>query len=148
MATDDAIRTIEGSFERIAVAARRAGRSIAQRFDPELQPAAWAVLRELLRGGPMQPHALAAAMSMDRSAISRLLKELRERGLIEAERDEQDGRSQWISVTPAARARAEAVLADRRQRLHEHLSAWDEGDLDRFAVLLDRFADPEWLSET
>lgn len=147
MATDEAIRSIEGSFERIASAARRSGRTIAQRFDADLQPAAWALLRELLRGGPQQPHVLAATLSMDRSAISRLLKDLRERGLVQGERDEQDGRAMWISVTPAAAERAEAVLTERRARLHERLSMWDEGDLDRFALLLDRFADPQWLSE-
>lgn len=147
VATDDAIRSINESFERIAVAARRAGRSAAQQFDAELQPATWAVLREVLRVGRVQPHALAETMSMDRSAISRHLKDLRERGLVQAERDEQDARATWVSLTPEAAARAEAVIGTRRRGLHERLDAWDPDDLERFAELLERFADPVWLRQ-
>lgn len=145
--TGEAIRSINESFERLATAARRAGRSAAAVFDAELQPAAWSVFREVLRSGRVQPHSLAASLSMDRSAVSRHLKELRERGLIEAERDEQDARSTWVRAEPAAAERAEAVLSARRAALQQRLGTWDPADLDRFAVLLDRFADPDWLRE-
>ncbi len=147
VATEDAIRSINESFERIAVAARRAGRSAAQQFDADLQPVTWAVLREVLRAGRVQPHALAETMSMDRSAVSRHLKDLRERGLLQHERDEQDARSTWVSLTPEAAARADAVVLERRLGLRERLDAWDPDDLERFAQLLDRFADPVWLRQ-
>ena len=147
VATDDAIRSINESFERIAVAARRAGRSAAQQFDADLQPATWAVLREVLRAGRVQPHVLADTMSMDRSAVSRHLKDLRERGLVQTERDEQDARGTWVSLTTEATARAEAVVGERRRSLHDRLAAWDPDELDRFAGLLERFADPVWLRQ-
>ena len=143
--TDEAVRSINESFERLAMAARRAGRDAAARFDADLQPATWAVFREVLRGGRVQPHGLASSLSMDKSAVSRHLKELRERDLVAVERDGHDARATWVSATPSAAARAETVLAARRAGLQHWLAAWDAEDLDRFAVLLDRFADPDWL---
>ncbi|WP_375400020.1 MarR family winged helix-turn-helix transcriptional regulator [uncultured Amnibacterium sp.] len=147
MTTDDAIRSINESFDRLGAAVRRSAREAAEQLHPGLQPAALPLFREVLREGRMQPHVLATRLGMDKGAVSRHLKELREQGLVQAERDETDARAIWISATPDAVQRAEAGWAIRQSALHTRLASWDPDDLDRFAVLLDRFADPEWLRE-
>ncbi len=138
--TEEAIRSITESFERLAVGARHSVRSAAARLSPDLQPAAWPVFREVARTGRIQASAIVSTLGMDKSAVSRHLKELREQGLVEAERDDQDARIVWISPTPLAIRQSAAVFEDRQSRLRSTLTGWSPEDLERFAVLLDRLA--------
>jgi DNA-binding MarR family transcriptional regulator len=140
--TDDAIRSITESFDRIANGARRSVRRAAGRLAGDLQPAAWPVFREVVRGERVQASAIVAALGMDKSAVSRHVKELREHGLVDAERDEHDARIIWITPTPLALARVAEVMAEQQAVLRATLAAWSADDLERFAVLLERFSLP------
>jgi DNA-binding MarR family transcriptional regulator len=139
---DEAMRSVADSFERIALAARRSGRRAAADLGEDLPPAVWPVLREVLRADRIQASAIVTTLGMDKSAVSRLLKDLREHGLVDAERDEHDARAYWILPTPLARQRAAEILRVQQDRLRAQLAGWDEQDLERFAVLLDRLAGP------
>ncbi|WP_375387545.1 MarR family winged helix-turn-helix transcriptional regulator [uncultured Amnibacterium sp.] len=141
MDTDAAIRSVDESFERIAVGARRSIRRAAGELAADLPPSAWPVLREVLRAGRVQAGTIIGSLGMDKSAVSRHLKELREHGLVDAERDEHDGRSIWIRPTPLAIERSATILAGQQDRLRDLLEAWEPGDLERFADLLHRFAE-------
>ena len=140
--TDEAIRSINESFERLAIGARQTVRASAASLSADLQPAAWPVFREIVRAGRVQASTIVAALGMDKSAVSRHVKELREHGLIEAERDQHDARVVWISPTPLAVAQVTAVVEDQQSRLRANLAAWSSEDIDRFATLLDRFSPP------
>jgi len=143
--TAEAIRSINTSFERLARSARQTARAAAARFDTQLQPASWSVFREVLRTGPVQANALAADLGMDKSAVSRHLKELRGRGLVSARRDERDARVVWLSATPEAAERAAAANEEWSRRLREFLGTWDPQEVESFAVLLARFSEAESL---
>lgn len=140
--TDDAIRSISKSFDRIASSARRTIRRAASRLAADLQPAAWPVFREVVRGGRVQATAIVASLGMDKSAVSRHVKELREHGLVDAERDEQDARVVWITPTPVALDRVAEVMAEQQAVLRAAFTGWPPDDLERFAVLLERFSLP------
>lgn len=140
MDTDEAIRSINESFERLVVSARHSVRSAAALLSADLQPAAWPVFREVVRTGRMQASTIVSTLGMDKSAVSRHVKELRERGLVEAERDAHDARVVWISPTPLAIRQSAAVFEDQQSRLRSALTGWSPEDLERFAVLLDRLA--------
>lgn len=143
--TTEAIRSINTSFERLARSGRQAARAAAARFDTELQPASWSVFREVLRAGPVQANALAADLGMDKSAVSRHLKELKGRGMISARRDERDARVVWLSATPEAAERATAANEEWSSRLHELFATWDPHEVESFAALLARFSEAESL---
>ena len=140
--TEDAIRSINESFERIATSVRRLIRRAAADLAEDLPPAAWSVFREVVRTERTQASTIIAVLGMDKSAVSRHLKELREHGLVDAERDLQDARVVWILPTPLAVERATEITAGQQARLRAELAGWDAEDLERFAVLLDRFAGP------
>ena len=140
--TDAAIRSINDSFERLAMGARRTIRSAAATLAPDLQPAAWPVFREVIARGRVQASTIVTALGMDKSAVSRHVKELREHGLGDAERDEQDARVFWITPTPSALASSAEIVALQQQRLRARLEAWSPEDVERFAELLDRLSQP------
>jgi DNA-binding MarR family transcriptional regulator len=140
--TDDAIRSINESFDRIANGARRTIRRAASRLAGDLQPAAWPVFREVVRGERVQASAIVASLGMDKSAVSRHVKELREHGLVDAERDAQDARIIWITPTPLALARVAEVMAEQQAILRATFTSWSADDLERLAVLLERFSLP------
>ena len=90
----------------------------------------------------MQASTIVTALGMDKSAVSRHVKELREHGLGDAERDEQDARVFWITPTPSALASSAEIVALQQQRLRARLEAWSPEDVERFAELLDRLSQP------
>jgi DNA-binding MarR family transcriptional regulator len=64
-----------------------------------LQPAAFHIAFWLHAFGPAKPSAVAQAVAMDRSAVSRLTRELVRLGLIETSTDRSDRRSVVLSLT-------------------------------------------------
>ncbi|MGT2427165.1 MarR family winged helix-turn-helix transcriptional regulator [Amnibacterium kyonggiense] len=143
METDDAIRGIIDSFDRIFVGVRRTVRLAAAALGPDVQPAAWPVFREVIRSGPVQATTLVATLGMDKSAVSRHLKELREHGLVLSERDPADARIAWLSPTPLAHERLAVITEGQRERLHALFESWSAEDVERFSALLARFSDPD-----
>ncbi|HVA92639.1 MAG TPA: MarR family transcriptional regulator [Chloroflexota bacterium] len=98
------------------------------------------VLRPLVRFGPLRSSALAEAVCLDTSWISRQVAHLVERGLVERRADRADGR---VCILAATEAGVEAV-ARLQQSLDEYMvgkvSGWSERDRRRLAMLLGRLA--------
>ena len=140
--TDQAIDSINDSFDRLVIGARRTIRRSAAALAADLQPAAWPVFREVVRAERVQVGAIVSTLEMDKGAVSRYLKDLREHGLVESARDEHDARIVWITATPVARERVAELAAAQRGRMHEALAGWSPDDIERFAELLDRFSRP------
>jgi DNA-binding MarR family transcriptional regulator len=122
-------------------------RDSAAALDPDLQPAAWNVLRQIVREGPSQAGALAASSGMNKSAMSRHLRELRERGFIVTEPSPDDARVVIVSPTVEATERVTAVTEASRRRYRRFLDTWSADELDDFARLLGRFTDIDRFGE-
>lgn len=140
MDADEAIRAISESFDRLATGARRTVRASATQLADGLQPAAWPVFREVVRAERIQASTIVGLLGMDKSAVSRHLKELRELGLVDTRRDDQDARVMWLTATPLARTRLAAVIETQQGRIREALGTWEPEDVERFARLLARFS--------
>ena len=87
---------------------RRASRALTQLYDDAMAPAElrvtqFSLLRTLARSGPMRISELAAAQLLDRTALSRNLDPLVERGLVEIAPG-RDARTREIELTRAGRA--------------------------------------------
>lgn len=107
---------------------RRAGRAVTQLYDDALAPAGlrvtqFALLRTLARNGSMTISALAQAMLLDRTALSRNLDPLVARSLV-AVAPGRDARTRDIALTAAGRRALAAGVphwAVAQERVARHI---------------------------
>ena len=96
----------------LCLAARRAARALARRFDTALRPldltnGQFSLLMALNRPEPPAMGAVAGLLAMDRTTLTAALKPLERRGLIATRTDPADRRSRRLALT----ARGEDLLA-------------------------------------
>ncbi len=106
-----------------------------------LQPATFHIARWLDAHGPARSNDVALGVGMDKSAVSRLLKELETQRLVQRGAAE-DKRAKLVSLTATGRKRLQRALAGKGRALDEHLANFGDHDLDALAVLLDRLNAP------
>lgn len=133
-----AITALEQQLGRLFQTAKTLMRDRALAVHPDLSPGSYNVLATLVRSGPYHAGALAAALYVDKSVISRIAKQLGELGLVERRPDPVDGRAYFLAATPDAVRRVEQVRDEHRRELHEFLAGWDEADIEQLTALLAR----------
>jgi len=99
----------------LCLAAQRAARALARRFDMALAPAGltngqFSMLMSLNRPKPPRIADLAPFLAMDRTTLTAALKVLERRGLIAAAPDPEDRRSRRLSLTQAGLARLQQAV--------------------------------------
>lgn len=97
----------------LCLAAQRAARALARRFDEALRPAGltsgqFSLLMSLNRPEPPAMGSVASLLAMDRTTLTANLKPLERRGLLEIAMDPKDRRSRRLKLTPEG----QAVLQD------------------------------------
>jgi DNA-binding MarR family transcriptional regulator len=98
------VKRTERIGQLLVVAADAAQALASERLEPlGLSPRAWGVLSTLVESGPLTQIELATATSIDRTAMTYLLDELEERGLLERRRNPGDRRSYLIHLTSQGR---------------------------------------------
>lgn len=99
----------------LCLAAQRAARTLARRFDEALRPfgltsGQFSLLMSLNRPEPPTVGAVAALLAMDRTTLTANLKPLERRGLVAAAVDPSDRRSRRLSLTLEGRALLQAAV--------------------------------------
>lgn len=117
-------------------------RAAALAVDPALQPFGLKVLRILVKMGPLHSSVLADRMFVDRSIISRQVKQLQELGLAETRPDPEDGRARYVAATDEAITRLTATRESDKLVIFTHMNSWPEEDLLTFAGYLKRLTTP------
>jgi DNA-binding MarR family transcriptional regulator len=103
---------------------------------PALEPPALGLLFITTEQGPVRPSALADALHLDLSTVSRQLAGLESSGWISRERDPDDRRAFLVRVTDEGRRVLHCNVAARRAMLRELLAEWSEAELQEFTRLL------------
>jgi DNA-binding MarR family transcriptional regulator len=103
-----------------SLALRQAARHVTQFYDQFLAPSGlrstqYSILARLQRRGPMTINALAAALVMDRTTLSRNILPLQRDGLIAVGAGKADRRSKALSLTAAGIARWRSGLKGWQQ---------------------------------
>ncbi|UOE43982.1 MarR family winged helix-turn-helix transcriptional regulator [Agromyces larvae] len=133
-ALDHAIASVEEQFGLVFNRARTLWFESAKQVHPELQPAGYKLLSSIVRAGSTNAHVLAELLDMDKSAVSRQVRQLEEMGLVESHADERDGRARVLVATPLAEERVAEVRLANQARLRSTL----EGrSVDELLVLAD-----------
>jgi DNA-binding MarR family transcriptional regulator len=131
---------------RLRLAIARTARRLRQEAGGELSPSQTTALATIDRHGPLTPSELALRERIQRPTVTRIVARLEEGGLVRRTRDQQDGRSSLVALTPAGRellargrTRKDAYLA---RRLRE-LDGEERATLQRAAAILERLLEEE-----
>lgn len=123
------ILELGGTLNALVSQSRALMAQAAVAFHAELQPAAFHIALWLNAFGPAKPSAVAQAVGMDRSAASRLTRELARLGLIETITDSSDRRSVFLSLTVDGRQRMEATMLAKGDTFRQRVASWSEEEL-------------------
>lgn len=133
---------IEASIAQLFRSARKALREYSAELHQDLQPTGFSILRIIDQNGPIQAGAIAAISDLDKSAVSRQVKVLRDLGLVDTTPDPLDGRSSFLVISPYAVERMNYVRTLVQRDYRRRFESWTAPELRRFASDLDRFNDP------
>jgi DNA-binding MarR family transcriptional regulator len=106
----------------------------------------WRVLTMLVRHGPVTTRALRHASGMDKGQMSRALRELEERGLLERDADATHELRQVLRISEAGNALYRRIMPDARQSqaaLLAHLTLQERKALDSALRKLKTVAEAE-----
>ena len=140
--TGAAIAEVEEQMSVLAGHIRASMRDASLSIDPALQPFGLKMLRLLARCGPTHASAVAAALYVDKSVISRQARLLCDLGLLETQVDPADGRARFLAVTPVAARKLAEVRAGDTAIVHRRLGSWPAGELRELARLLAKLNTP------
>ncbi|WP_342417301.1 MarR family winged helix-turn-helix transcriptional regulator [Paenibacillus sp. FSL R10-2782] len=111
----------------------------AARFDPSIQPAGFHIIRWLYSYGPTSATMLAESTAMDRSSVSRLVKQLELLGYVKREASPDDRRGILLSLTELGQQKTIDALKEKEFVFYEHISRWDDEQLEHFIGMLRDF---------
>lgn len=137
----DALLSVENEMVRVLRAVRRSLLENAQRFSPEIQPSGYSVLRFVVANHPTPPGEIIAGVGMDKSAVSRQLRILKDLGFLTSVPDPDDRRASLFAPTEETLRRMDAIRREMQAGYAERLRDWSEDDLAQFARLLGAFND-------
>lgn len=103
-------------------------------------------LTDLAEAGGLSQTELAARLRLEKSTVSRLVADLRQRGWLERQRDQNDGRVARLFLTDAGRAQAQQLRASRAAtfgQLAARLSDTDRATVDHALDVLVRALRPD-----
>lgn len=134
-----AVRGLEHEIGRLLRRIRRGLADRAAQVHPELSATAYPLLVTLAEAGPRRAADLADLFALDKGAVSRIVHQLLELGLIDRAPDPQDGRASILSVTPKAEERLAAIVDQRHAEVGERLADWEPRSIAELAAGLARF---------
>jgi DNA-binding MarR family transcriptional regulator len=122
----------------LCLAAQRAARALARRFDEALRPVGltsgqFSLLMSLNRPKPPSIGSVAALLAMDRTTLTANLKPLERRGLVQTAVDPADRRGRLLTLTEAGRMllRSAVPIWKRTHREAERLLAQADAEILR-----------------
>jgi len=119
----------------------QAGRRLSTRHPEDLvEPACFPLAKQLMRPDAMRLSDLAADIGLDASTVSRQIKQLEDKGIVERTPDPADGRASLVRLTDDGRATMQAAFSRRYQRIQGVLAHWSDADRAQLQTLLTRLA--------
>ena len=136
MRVSDLNATIERFERELTYFARRLDANVRQRRYP-LDRAHYILLLKLAEG-PLGVSALAEALNLDGSTVTRQIAAMEKRGYVEKHPNPEDGRGALVTATKAGLEAADSMRLARLHRIAKTFGAWREQHLHSFAALLAR----------
>ncbi len=119
----------------------QAGRKLRTRHpEDQVDPSTFPLAKMLMCHHEMRVSDLAVKVELDASTVSRQIKQLEDKGLIERTPDPADGRASLVRLTPHGQEQIEAALRRRFLRIKAALDPWSDTDKQQLTDLLNRLA--------
>ena len=149
MNRQEALNLLDASLYRLRrqQSSRRATRALAERSGVQLPPLALAILRDIERHGPARVQALAERIGTEVPRVSREVRELEGSGHLRVGSDAVDKRARVAALTAHGTKQLASYERASRSMLGDLLEDWDDGAVEAFAVLFDRFVSAPPLGE-
>lgn len=117
----------------------QAGRRLRTRHPEDLvDPSTFPLAKQLMHNDVMRVSDLATRVGLDTSTVSRQIKQLEDRGIIERTTDPADGRASLVTLTDHGRSTMLAAFKRRFERIQRVLEPWNAQDRDHLQQLLTR----------
>lgn len=137
-ALDEDPATAEEALVRLFM---QAGRKLRTRHpEDQVDPSTFVLVRALMCGDGLRLSDLAARVELDASTVSRQIKQLEDKDIVERTPDPADGRASLVRVTELGKEHMQAAFRRRFQRIKTALEPWSESDKDLLKTLLIRLA--------
>jgi DNA-binding MarR family transcriptional regulator len=140
--TDRRDAAIRGLEHEIGTLLRRIRRGLAERavqVHPELNPTSYMLLTTLRDQGARRAADLAELFALDKGAVSRIVGQLIDLGLVARSPDPADGRASILTATDEALRRLAEVREHRRANFDDRLAGWEPAEIEDLAAQLGRF---------
>ena len=119
----------------------QAGRKLRTRHpEDHLDPSTFPLAKMLMCHQEMRVSDLAAKVELDASTVSRQIKQLEDKNIVERTADPADGRASLVRLTEHGQTQVQAALHRRFLRLKDVLAPWTDADKQRLTTLLNRLA--------
>ncbi len=119
----------------------QAGRRLRTRHpEDQVDPSTFPLAKQLMCHDAMRLSDLAAAVELDASTVSRQIKQLEDKGIVERTPDPADGRASLIRISADGHRVMQAAFRRRFERIKAVLEPWSQRDRDLLQTLLVRLA--------
>ena len=119
----------------------QAGRKMRTRHpEDQVDPSTFPLARALMCHEEMRVSDLAAELQLDASTVSRQIKQLEDKSIVERTADPGDGRVSLLRLTSYGRAHTQAAFHRRFLRIKAALDPWSDDDRSQLKTLLIRLA--------
>jgi len=117
----------------------QAGRRLRTRHpDDTVDPSCFPLAKRLMHADAMRVSDLAIDVELDTSTVSRQIKQLELKGIVERTTDPDDGRASLVRLTDEGRSTMQAGFRRRFERIQAVLEPWSERDRQQLQRLLTR----------
>jgi DNA-binding MarR family transcriptional regulator len=126
--------------EAVVALLMAAGRRLRTRHpEDQVDPSCFPMAKHLMFHS-MRVSDLAAKIELDTSTVSRQIKHLEDKGIVERAADPADGRASLVRLTDEGRAAMQSAFHRRFERIKRVLEPWSERDKETLQELLIRLA--------
>jgi DNA-binding MarR family transcriptional regulator len=127
--------------EAVILLLMQAGRRLRTRHPlDQIDPSTFPLAKQLLGCDAMRVSDLATSVELDTSTVSRQIKQLEDKGIVERTPDPADGRASLVRLSDAGRDIVLAGFRRRFERIKSALEPWSETDRASLQTLLTRLA--------
>jgi DNA-binding MarR family transcriptional regulator len=119
----------------------QAGRRLRTRHpEDQVDPSTFPLAKQLMCHDGMRLSELAAKVELDASTVSRQIKLLEDKAIVERTPDPADGRASLVRLTDEGERSMQAAFRRRFERIQAALEPWSQRDRDLLQKLLTRLA--------